>query len=147
MRKRNGKVLQRRYKMLPLDLYFLYDHYREEMNESDRIDPVFHRNGKFLDRQTKTTWVEVNGEAWLYSDYEFFLYELNHDESDDTIPVEEWRNILQSVWVLRRNKLLNKQVIDKVRRLQEIKELKELRVGAAKFNTQVLREIKEQNHD
>lgn len=41
-----------------------------------KIEPVFHRTGWYYNRQTKTSWVEHNGEAYRELDATMFLHTL-----------------------------------------------------------------------
>ena len=36
------------------------------VKEKDRIEPIFNRNGYYLDRENDLAWIEINGEAWKY---------------------------------------------------------------------------------
>lgn len=52
-------------------------HYRLQLKkEYIQIEPVFNKNGYYLDRKTNKTWVEINGTAWIYSNSQFFKDQL-----------------------------------------------------------------------
>ncbi len=76
------KVLNRRYKVLPLPNYG--KQWRKNyLEKSEKITPVFNRNGFYLDRETKLTWVEIDGEAWIYLQENHFLYSISHNKSNN----------------------------------------------------------------
>lgn len=72
-------------KVLPLTFPFSCEkgYWDNCVEEKNRITPVFNRNGYYLDRMTKKTWLEINGEAWIYSDKEYFDYNLAVSEGNN----------------------------------------------------------------
>lgn len=83
--RRERKVGKRRYKVMPMPYHFEYDRrtWHDLISEENRIEPVFNRNGFYLDRQTRLTWVEVNGEAWLYLSFDAFRFDLLHNDGNN----------------------------------------------------------------
>lgn len=46
------------------------------LEETNKITPIFNRNGYYYDRLKKITWLEINGEAWKYGSVKSFQYDL-----------------------------------------------------------------------
>jgi len=87
-------VMKRRFKVLPSPLGVAIKHpdnefmqkiWRSCVEEEKRIEPRFNRNGFYLDRQTKETWVELNGQAFLYLGYEGFKSDLEYSEGNNRL--------------------------------------------------------------
>lgn len=70
--------MNRQYKVLQITFPFNQEKefYLECLENKEKIPPVFNRNGLYLDRKSGKTWLEIDGEAWLYSnrkDFEYYL--------------------------------------------------------------------------
>lgn len=80
----NNKTIKSRYKKLALDFPFLdhKDYWEDCIKNCTKIPPVFHSNGFYMDRLSKLTWLEINGEAWLYSDVKWFNFQLEMQERE-----------------------------------------------------------------
>lgn len=79
--------MNRRYKMLPLDFPF-NEHPKfwwTCLINNEKIEPVFNRNGYFLDRKTGRTWLEIDGQAWIYRDRIDFEYRLRTSRGNNRI--------------------------------------------------------------
>lgn len=70
---------RRRYKVLPLMTPFTYERslWKSCVEDKSKIEPIFNRDGMYMDRKLRKYWIEVNGEAWLYNDFEWWQFELN----------------------------------------------------------------------
>ena len=90
MSKKNSKM-RSRYKVLPLPSLFSYPEdmwgceRKDFLQEKKRIPAVFHRDGLYLERKTGLTWIEFQGEAYLYGDKEWFEYNLDHSVGNNRL--------------------------------------------------------------
>ena len=90
--------IKHRYKMLPLTFPFLCKRriWEECLTTEKQITPTFHRNGYYYDRHTRQTWLEIEGEAWTYREYESFKYTLLISEGNNYMS----DTIMQSLEIL-----------------------------------------------
>lgn len=79
--------MKRRYKVMSLTFPFSHEKefWEECVKEQDKIIPVFNRNGYFFDRLTKIAWLEINGEAWKYGNWESFKFDLDINQGNNRI--------------------------------------------------------------
>ena len=105
--RRERNVGKRRYKVMPMPYHFLYPRrtWHDLISEENRIEPVFNRNGFYLDRQTQQTWVEVNGEAWLYLSFDTFMFDLLHNDGNNRMDP----HIFEAIKTLIDARLANKR--------------------------------------
>lgn len=84
------EISKNKVKVLSITFPFNYEKkfWIDCLKETDKIRPVFNRNGYYYDRISKKTWLEINGEAWLYSSKEHFLYDLCTNEGNNRISSE-----------------------------------------------------------
>lgn len=66
----------------------------------ERIDPIFHKPGIYLDRVENRCWCEANGVAWLY-EREMFDYELRIEFTSERLLSKVERDAINLL--LRRN--------------------------------------------
>lgn len=98
-----AELLQRgAFKMLPLEFPFTkprsfwYDCVGHQQRE-----PVFHRNGYFLNRYTGETWLEIDGEAWEYENRLAFEYALAVSEGNNWLEA----HVMSAIKTLMDNRL------------------------------------------
>lgn len=96
-----------RFKVLPLQDCFSGEKrwWFELVNQNEKIEPFFHRNGFYFDRINKYTWVEINGEAYKYSKPSHFEYELKMSIGNNRIH----NNLFQSLKTLIGYRLATKK--------------------------------------
>jgi len=75
----------RRLKVLHLDSRYKWPKETWQHMVGEQIPPVFHRDGFYFDRHLQRTWIEVGGEAFRYSDPEFFRLELELSDGNNRI--------------------------------------------------------------
>ena len=102
---RERKVKRRRFKVLPLTFPFdaPKEWWKDCVETKDKIEPRFNRDGLYFDRQTRESWLEIDGEAWLYGAPEYFLHELAM--SDGNNRMEEC--VFQALKTLRNHRVFS----------------------------------------
>jgi hypothetical protein len=100
-------------KVLPLSFPFNYrkEIWEDCVKEENRITPVFNRNGYYLDRISGKTWLEIDGEAWLYKTREGFEYSLKISEGNNRIHPD----CMKAIKVLISHKIAPKSLREKYR--------------------------------
>lgn len=104
----SSKNLSNHYKMLPLDFPFDLSRrmWGDCVEERYKTEPVFNRNGYYLDRYFGVTWLEINGEAWLYGSREDFQYRLDHSDGNNRIHDD----LYKAIGVVIKNRLSDKKL-------------------------------------
>lgn len=76
--------VKNRYKKLTLDFPFnnTKECWENCIKNCTKVPSVFNSNGFYFDRLNNLTWLEVNGETWLYSDRKWFNYNLEMQERE-----------------------------------------------------------------
>lgn len=75
------------------------------LTELKEILPIFNREGRYLDRLSGKSWIEINKKAYEYSDYKTTKFELEILEHKR---IRE--NIYNSLIILNRENLLTKEL-------------------------------------
>ena len=89
--------MKRRYKVLLLPRYFCCSrqHWEHLIRDDNKIDPIFNRPGWYLDRQTRISWIEIDGKAYKHLSKEAFLYDLMVDPDYNNMMDVEIYNALE----------------------------------------------------
>lgn len=102
---------KRIYKVLPLSFPFtseLCDYGQDCLKEEDLIEPIFKRDGLYLNRITGLTWLEKSGKAWKYIDKGYFLYQLRVNQGNNRIHPEAFK----AIKVLMKHKLVDRKLYE-----------------------------------
>jgi hypothetical protein len=82
-------MLMSRYKVLPLPIDFQDDfaelYYSDPWDRPNKIDPIFNRDGMYLDRKKNICWVETKHGCWIVGDSGDFDQELLYRANDENI--------------------------------------------------------------
>ncbi len=139
--------MRNRYKVLPLSFPFNLpkEYWLSCVKTKDKIKPVFKRNGYYLDRQTKQTWLEIKGKAWKYSEYDHFIYQLETSEGNNWME----DRIFNALQLLMRESpgLVPKSLKHRFWREQSRRELRavfrESRLNGFKLRKEIIEEVKQ----
>ena len=125
-------------KVLPLDSPFTCDkeYWEECVEEKNRIKPVFNRNGYYYNRYTKTSWLEINGEAWKYyvSQYdknsmrEHYQYALDISIGNNRMMPE----VFNAIGILMKNRAASREQKHKYYIERDMRGLREIYINSAK---------------
>ena len=79
-----------RYKVLSLPAFLniedeIHFYMFNNLTSKIKIDPIFKRNGMYLDRKTDVCWVETRFGCWIIGNDENFKSELDYQTSNDYI--------------------------------------------------------------
>jgi hypothetical protein len=100
-----------RYKILPLPTEFQDDFaelfYTDPWDRPNKIDPVFNRDGMYLDRKKNICWVETKHGCWIRGDSETFQDELEYQSSDEGILHPD---VIEAFKVLESHNLLTREL-------------------------------------
>jgi hypothetical protein len=97
----------RQLKFLPLSFPFTTNRrfWNNCVKEENKISPRIFRNGFFFDRKTGETWIEINGEGWLYGSKEFFMWDLSHSSGNNRMQDRDFC----AITVLIQDKVINQK--------------------------------------
>lgn len=97
-----------RYKVLPLPFPFTQekDFWEECVREEDSMQPVFNRDGYYLDRYMRQPWLEIDGKAWLYGNRQGFEYDLAVSKGNNWLE----QHVIDAIRVLIVNKLASQKL-------------------------------------
>jgi hypothetical protein len=126
--------------MLALDSPFIYekDYWAECVKESDRITPIFNKDGYFYDRYDKKAWIEVNGEAWRYGDKDGFLFKLAINDGNNLLS----NDIMKAIKLLMREGMASKKQIELHYNQRCRKAIRATYVDSWKWRQRILKDLK-----
>lgn len=100
-----------RYKVLPLPLEFQDDFaetfYTDPWDRPNKIDPVFNRDGLYLDRENNICWVETKHGCWITGGPEKFKDELEYKASEEYILHPD---VIKAFKILESHNLLTREL-------------------------------------